>query len=199
MAYGDFTLTDLQEKLGISNQERNLFLEIQPVEPSAWLVETLQKNQKLPLRSEKAKSEGFIFPILTEICEKNAQEIIFYSGENLQADIKKKLVGECDFIISKNKGSYVINTPIFAMVEAKKNDFDAGIPQCAAQMVGAKIYNQKMQTSQAVIYGCVTTAEQWLFLKLENDIIYIDKQKYSITSISTILGLLQQIVNESKN
>jgi hypothetical protein len=195
MAYSNYTLADLSEKFGIQNkQEESLFHDIKPVEPSAWLKDSLRKAKSLPVRSEKARSEAIVFPILTELTEHNEHRIIFYSGENLDADKKNKLNGECDFIISKNIGSYTLNIPIFALVEAKKNDFDEGIPQCAAQMLGARVYNKKMKQPTEVIYGCVTTAEQWLFMKLEGDVIQVDTEKYGLQSPDIILGILQHIV-----
>lgn len=114
-----------------------------------------------------------------------------YSGEKLNADKKKSLTGECDFIVSKNTGKYDLNIPIFAIVEAKKNDFDEGVPQCAAQMIGAKIYNEKLHHPVPLVYGCVTTAEQWLFLKLENDTVFVDEIKYDVREIEHLLGVLQ--------
>jgi hypothetical protein len=198
MAYSDFTLSDIEEKFGITNQEQKLFGEVAKVKASAWLLETLEKASHLPIRSEKARSEAIVFPILTELCEINKHEITFYSGENLKADKKRALTGECDFIVSKNTGKYDLNIPIFALVEAKKNDFDEGVPQCAAQMVGASVYNKKMKKETQLIYGCVTTAEQWLFLKLENDTIFIDTEKYSIKELDVLLGILQFIINQSK-
>lgn len=194
MAFSNYTLTDLHEKFGISNRQKQLFSNIQPIAPSDWLHTTLEKAKKLPVRSEKARSEAIVFPILTELTERNQHRIIFYSGEHLEADKKNKLNGECDFIISKNIGSYELNIPIFALVEAKKNDFDEGVPQCAAQMLGAKIYNQKMKHPIPIVFGCVTTAEQWLFMQLENNVLYIDNQKFNLEKLENILGILQTIV-----
>ncbi|MEO0043940.1 MAG: hypothetical protein RL329_3388 [Bacteroidota bacterium] len=199
MPYSDVSFADLQTHLGIDNQQRTLFGQIASVAPSAWLQQTLHKARLLPIRSEKARSEAFVFPILTEMTERNNYEIIFYSGERLNAEKKYRLVGECDFIISKNIGRYTINVPIFALLEAKKNDFDEGIPQCAAQMVGARIFNQKMKQNVDTIYGCVTTADQWLFMKLEGDVVYIDTQKYPIQQLETLLGILQYIIDQYKH
>jgi hypothetical protein len=197
MPYKNFTLPEIEQKLGITNQEQHLFSDdIAPLSPSSWLVDTLQKAAHLPIRTEKARSEAIVFPILTELCEKNQHRITFYSGENLQADKKQALTGECDFIVSKNTGKYDLNIPIFALVEAKKNDFDEGIPQCAAQMIGARIYNRKLKQELNTVYGCVTTAEQWLFLKLENNTVFIDKQKYSIKDLDVLLGVLQFIIRQ---
>jgi hypothetical protein len=198
MAYSNFTLSEIEEKFGITNREQKIFPQFLKSNPSTWLLDTLEKASHLPIRSEKARSEAIVFPILTELCEKNKHDIIFYSGESLIADKKRSLTGECDFIVSKNTGKYDLNIPIFALLEAKKNDFDEGLPQCAAQMIGASVYNQKMKKEVNVIYGCVTTAEQWLFLKLENYTVFIDNEKYTIKDLDILLGVLQYIVDEVK-
>jgi len=44
----------------------------------------------------------------------------------------------------------------------------------------------------------VTTGSIWRFLKLEDDKIYIDKKEYFIESLDRILGILSQIVSETK-
>lgn len=199
MAYTDFTLKHLHKKFGISNKIALLFPKLAPIEPSDWLKDMLQKASLLPLRSEKAKSEMIVFPILLELRNRNDNFITIYSGDNLNADDENGLKGECDFIITKDIGTYDINYPIIQIVEAKKHDIDNGIPQCAAQMLGAKIYNEKNGVKINNIYGCVTTGNDWLFLKLEEDIITIDRQKYYLNEIDVLLAVFQKIINIYKN
>ncbi len=199
MAYTDFTLKHLYTKFGINNKIAPLFPKLAPIEPSDWLKDMLQKASLLPLRSEKAKSEMIVFPILLELRNRNDNFITIYSGDNLNADDENGLKGECDFIITKDIGTYDINYPIIQIVEAKKHDIDSGIPQCAAQMLGAKIYNEKNGVKINSIYGCVTTGNDWLFLKLEEDIITIDRQKYYLNEIDVLLAVFQKIINIYKN
>jgi co-chaperonin GroES (HSP10) len=65
-------------------------------------------------------------------------------------------------------------------------------------MIGARIFNQKMKQNMDTIYGCVTTADQWLFMKLEGNVVYIDTQKYAIQQLDTLLGILQYIIDQYK-
>ncbi len=74
------------------------------------------------------------------------------------------------------------------IVEAKNNNIQIGIPQCAAQMLGARIYNKQNEKKLDTIYGCVTTGYEWRFLKLENDIIYIDERKYYLIELGELLS-----------
>jgi hypothetical protein len=198
MPYTNFKLDDLEEKLGISNRKACLFTNIQPVEPSDWLIETLSMGKTLSLRSEKAKSEVILSPILMDLRRKSGDYFSIHSGEVLNADAKRGLNGECDFLLSKNTGEYSINLPIFSIVEAKKGDIDLGIAQCGAQMVGANIFNTRRKKPVEVIYGCTTNANEWQFLRLENNQLLIDTDIYFFSDLPKILGVFNQIFNYYK-
>ncbi len=198
MAYGDFSLKEIEKKFGIKNRTVSLFEKLSPTNPSNWLNETLHKAASLRAKSEKAKSESIVFPILLEVRDNNHNFITIYSGDNLLADEDNGLKGECDFIIAKDIESFDLNFPIFQMVEAKRNDIELGVPQCAAQMIGAKIFNEKNDTTMPHIYGCVTTGDEWLFLKLDHEELQIDKRKYYLNELPELLSVFQVIVDSFK-
>lgn len=81
------------------------------------------------------------------------------------------------------------------MIEAKDQDIKRAVPQCIAQMEGARIYNEKHNNVLFPIWGCVTTGEVWLFLKLENQVAYIDIKRYALAKLEEVLGIMQLIVN----
>ncbi len=196
MAYSDFTLYDLEEKFGIISQRKRLFNTVEPVDNiSDWLKYNIELAEELPVKSEKAKSELIVMPILVELRKNNLKYFTIYSGDSLNID--ERLKGECDFILSKETGSAEINTPIMQVVEAKRNDVEVGISQCAAQMVGAKKFNEKKNKNQNTVYGCVTTGDDWLFLKLTDKII-IDTKKYYLGNLPELLGVFQVIISEFK-
>ena len=143
MAYIDFSFDEIESKFGIKNKVKRLFDNLPPLKPSSSLKYALDMAAELPIRSEKAKSESIVFPILVELRHRNQNFFTIYSGDNLNVDNAQGLNGECDFILAKDVGSFSINYPIFQIVEAKKNDIDLGVPQCAAQLVGAKFFNEK--------------------------------------------------------
>ncbi len=198
MAYSKFTLDSIEQKFGIKNQVVELFSNIQPIEPSEWLRNALQIAQELPIRSEKAKSESIVFPFLVELRNRNDKYFTIHSGDTLNADEEQELEGECDFILSKENHTFNINFPIFQLVEAKKNDTEIGVSQCAAQMIGARVYNEKKGVKLEKIYGCVSTGNSWLFLKLEGKMLYIDKKSYSLEKIETLLGVFQFVIDYCK-
>ncbi len=202
MSYKNFSLEKLRDEFGIQNKRQVLkeFINVPSIEPSDWLKETIQSYKLLPNRSEKAKSEAFVSPILLEIKRLNPDFVTIHSGDMLNADIQRGLNGECDFIIGKETHSNTIDAPLFSVIEAKKGDLDLGKPQCAAQMLGVKIFNEKHNIFFDAVYGVVTTASAWLFMKLENNVIYTDDDSVlSLHELPQILGRLQFIVNSYKN
>ena len=199
MSYKDLKLEDLRLKFGITNQIGKLFSNITPIEPNEILKSILETNKKLPMRTEKAKSEFIVAPILVDLKRTNDDFFTLYSGEILNADSQSGLIGECDFLITKNTNTFEISSPIFSVVEAKKNDTELGIHQCAAQMVGIKAFNEKNSNPVNIIYGCVTTADDWRFLKLENNCITVDDETYYFKELNKILGVFQAILDSYKN
>jgi len=200
MAYRDFTLRDLGNKFGIQNTVVPLFagVSISQIPPSEWLAKALSFSRKLVLRSEKAKSEVIVTPILLDLKDKNEDFFTIHSGEVLNVDKEQGINGECDFLLAKNTGTFNINLPLISVAEAKKGYWDVGVDQCAAQMYGVQLYNQSEGKPTNTIYGCVTNSGQWQFLKLEDNLLSIDEEIYTIKELPTILGIFQHIIDYYK-
>jgi hypothetical protein len=197
MAYTDFTLDDIELKFGVRNRVARLFETLPPIEPSDWLKRSLTIAASLPIRSEKAKSESIVFPMLVELRERNDNFFTIYSGDNLNADKDLGLYGECDFVLAKDVGSFSLTSPIMQIVEAKRNDIEDGVRQCAAQLIGAKFFNAKKNVSIEPLYGCATTGDDWLFLKLDDSIV-VDSQKYYLNAVGELLAVFQYIIDYYK-
>ena len=199
MAYSDFSLTQVRRAFGLSEQSVQLFAGVGAIAPSDWLQETLKYSLKLALSSssEKARSEFIIAPILIELERRNENKLAIFSGENLDVDGEKGLRGECDFILSKGEASLTMQAPIISLVEAKKSDIKAGLGQCIAQMLGAQRFNQIEGNEVDIIYGCVTTGEDWQFLSLEGALVSVDAQRYYINELGKVLGIFQSVVDRS--
>lgn len=200
MAYRNFTFSKLEQDFGIKQARKSLF-DIQfipPVLPSDWLLTTMKRAKSMPLRSEKARSENLISPIIGEIRQLNLDTIEVFSGENLNADAKAKLNGEVDFIFVHYPQSAEIREPIFNVTEAKRGAVEDGWAQCAAQMYGARVFNKNRNNAVLDIYGAVSNGYDWQFLSLESDKIFIDDTTYTIDNLPQLLGLLQWIVDKYK-
>jgi hypothetical protein len=60
-------------------------------------------------------------------------------------------------------------------------------------MFAAKIFNQKNGNDFKTIFGCVTTGEDWQFLKLQENTAIIDREKFYLSEVGKILGVLKSI------
>jgi len=197
LSYRDLSIEDLRKTFQLQISRTEIFSEIIPLEPAAWLRQVLQEGFEISVISEKARSEFIIAPILLFIREVHQGKIGIYSGSRFDVEPSRGLRGVCDFILGRGPLLPAVQTPVFMMVEAKKNDIEEGLGQCAAEMLAAQIFNQRENNSVPMIYGCVTTGENWQFLRLQDAQLIIDRNRYFFISLSIILGILNIIVQES--
>ncbi len=196
MGYSAFkTLRQALERLDIEEFSTNLFPEISPIEPSDWLKQSLMYAELMPLTNEKSKSEKIISPILMEVSLAFRESVTLYSGEDLYIDEKRDLSGACDFFLSKHPLKSVMQAPIITLAEAKDEDMDYGKGQCLAQMYAANIFNEQKGKPQLYLYGCAVTGDDWKFMRLENNKVYIDTKTYYLSDLPKILGIFHQIVH----
>ena len=88
---------------------------------------------------------------------------------------------------------YYLRAPVFAAVEAKRDDLVPGLGQCAAELVAIRIFNETKGHPLSAVYGCSTSGGNWRFLKLEGDTLFIDKTEYHLRDLPIILGILVSI------
>ncbi len=194
MAYSKFTLISVKKQFGLTDTTVSLFADAAQIEPSSWLTETLSKTKSIAYFSEKSRSEAIVMPILVEARQNHNNAFAIYSGAIFDVDKKQGLNGEVDFILGRSTQNYEVEAPIFCMVEAKDNDIEVGLGQCIAQMIATKILNEKEGYAIEHIYGCVTTGEDWQFLKLEESLVLFDSKRYYLQNLSEILGVFNKIV-----
>lgn len=195
MAYSDFTAQDLVKKFGVRFQAANLFPDRREIAPSQWLLDALRRGKELGFGSEKSRSERLVTPLLLELSELNQHSFSIYSGVNLDVDEAMGLKGECDFIFSRSRIQDFVTAPIFCITEAKKQDVEQGTIQCAAQLIGARKLNEAEGNVVDALYGCSTTGVEWRFLKHERSDISIDEDRFLISDLARLLGILQTIVD----
>ncbi len=199
MAYEDFTFAKLKRNFGLEQEDTHLFRDVTiiPFVPSQHLLDDVSEAKDMPLLSEKAKSELLISPIVRELKRQN-KHISIYSGYAFNIDSQSDLVGTPDFMISAKPKIVELQTPIFCLVESKNRIPDEGYAQCAAEMYAARLFNQQNNEPYDTVYGAVTNAFEWVFLKLENNTVLIDKNRYFLNDLPTLLGILQFITDEYK-
>jgi hypothetical protein len=194
-SYSQYKYQDI-ETLGLKIQQTSFVSNVKPLEPTDFLRGLLAVNTKRVQRTEKAKSEFIIAPILYEIALNNEHTISFFSGYNFDVDKSLGLKGFCDFLFAKIPNSPFIKAPVFCIAEAKNDNLETGIAQCIAEMYAAKLFNEKHNCFIENIYGCVTTGYIWQFLKLENTVVLQDETIYALSDLPKILGILQYIVEK---
>ncbi len=163
------------------------------------LFENLTSASMEALGSEKAKSEQIITSVLRELRKHNPTHFKSFSGYQFDVDSNKNLNGYCDFILSLEASAGEITAPIFCVVEAKDDKIEKGYAQCGAEMYAAQIFNEREGNPKKQIFGCVTNAFSWCFLKLENKNLYIDPNFVPLTFSEphSVLAVLQWILDES--
>ena len=197
MAFSEFTLDSAVRALGVTVSEADLFPNLIPANTPSWLPELLARGTRLALISEKSRSEFIVVPILLAAKELCGGRLAIFSGQRLDVDAARGLTGECDFILALGPSVPPLLAPIAAIVQAKKNDVEAGLGQCIAQMVAAQDFNAP-DRSNTTIHGCVTTGEAWQFLRLTGNTVQLDGRRIYLDNVAGILGAISAIVIEAE-
>lgn len=199
MPYSSFTLAKAKKDFGLTTAEGGRFLPpIDPITPSSRLQEALEDLPwAIAVGSEKAKSEGIIYPILQEVRRILKNQVSLFSGRDFTVDASKGLNGYVDYLISRSQEQLEIEAPVVVVGEAKRDNLNEGLGQCIAEMVAAQMFNQANQMNIPTIYGSVSNGTQWRFLKLEGSTVTIDLMDYSLPPVDQILGFLVWMVGTS--
>ena len=195
MAYADFTLESVESAFGLTARPGKLFPDLKPMAVPDWLVSLLELGQSsAALVSEKARSEFLVVPVLLAARQMSPAVLSIYSGQRLDVDSTLGLVGECDFILALTPPVARLKAPLVTILEAKKNDIESGLGQCVAQIVAARLFNERAGEPVRPLFGCVTTGEVWQFLQLDGTDVTIDQNRLFINDVGDILAAIQLIL-----
>jgi hypothetical protein len=197
MPYSEFTIDDIKSKfqLRISETEE-VFASVPPVAVSDFLTRMLAENIPLAtaVSTEKARSELIIAPVLLEARRQVNRQASLFSGVEFTVDQSRGLSGVCDYLMSLSPEQLTIEVPVVAVVEAKNDNLKSGLGQCMAEMVAARLFNQKRGREVPRVHGVVTTGSLWKFLRLEGDVISLDPREYPITELDRVVGVLVSLI-----
>ena len=199
MSYSDFTIREIKRRFQLRIEEdRDLFSSVPAVEISPLLREILAENVPLALAiaTEKARSEMIISPVLLEARRRVDLPVSLFSGVDFTVDAQRGLTGVCDFLFSRSPEQLTIEAPAIAIVEAKKEDMTAGIAQCLAQLVAARLFNEQGGSGAEMVFGVVTTGNNWKFLRLEGTRRMVDLAEYHIKEVGRIVGILKAMLQD---
>ncbi|MDH6059871.1 hypothetical protein NWP17_05380 [Chrysosporum bergii ANA360D] len=146
-----FAPEDILAELGCSYERERLHLPKTEslANRTQQLQEVIERNlRRVKLLSEDARKQAIIAPILLEVCE------IAQSQLNIEyaINVSDQLKGNLDYYIDKGKGLLVI--------EAKQADLSRGFTQLAVELIAL---DQWINSDQPILYGAVTTGEDWRF------------------------------------
>lgn len=197
MAYSDFDVPTVETQFQVQVVPGAVFGVLTPVTPPAWLTDLLARGSQLRLASEKARNEFIVAPILLAVRELSDNAVAIFSGERFDVDTAAGLGGECDFLLTLSAPVPIIRAPAFFVVEAKKQDIEGGLGQCAAQMIAARRFNVRNGKAPARVYGCVTTGEVWQFLRLDDSVVTCDTHRLYLDDVGLILAVFRQAIAEN--
>ena len=197
MAYSDFTLESACSTFALElNQEVDLFASVRPVAVGSFLRTVLDEFVPLgtSIHTEKARSEFIVAPILAHVRRLMNHGISLFSGVDFDVDPGRGLCGTCDFILAASRVQLFIRNPVLMVVEAKQDNMKSGLGQCAAEMMAARLFNEREGRAAQEVHGAVTTGTNWRFLKLEGSTLFIDQPEYYLDQLEKILGILLHCV-----
>jgi hypothetical protein len=197
MFYSQFeTLEQALDSFNLTVIEASFFPELEAIAPSDLLTTFLKRS--IPIvsaASEKARSEGTIYPILLEIREILDEKVSLLSGRDFNVDASVGLNGIVDFLLCRSPIISVPTAPAVVLVEAKKADIASGYGQCTAEMVAAMRFNARKGLEPIPVYGCVSNGLLWRFLKLEGNEVTLDLIDYGLEPLGALLAKLVWMVS----
>ena len=197
MAFTEFkNLGQILRKYDIRLEKKN-FIVFTPQAAPARLVEDIDFVLKYVNydSSEAAICENLIYPVLFQVWKDFLDILALHSHRTWQVD--NSLTGTPDYLISpiSKYGGTVIDTPVLVAIEAKKDDFEGGWGQCAAEMVAAQLANQN---NDLTVFGVVSNGEQWEFASLHQSFFTQNITAYSIFDLDKLYSALHFILDDCK-
>ena len=194
LTFSGMTWDILEEKYGIHLRDAVLFDGCSPVEPTPTLIENLRRGRHFRLVNERAKAHRLVDPVLAELEMLYEGKITTIPEMSLEVKDVEGLSGNPDFVISAGSLNKIV--PLVTIVEAKKDDVDPGLPQCAAELYAAYLLDKGALKR---LYGCVTIGTDWRFLSFDGSdkLVVVDRDIYLINELPRLLGVLCHIVDVS--
>ena len=144
--------------------------------------------------SEASICDFMIAPILKEVWKSYSDTLLMWSHAPLGTE--EPLIGTPDYYFSRRSPlGLVPDQPYLLVVEAKKDDFDAGWAQCLAAMLAAQRLNDPRTQ---MVFGCVSNGQLWTLGKLEQAVFTQEFQKFVVSNLPQLFGALHNIFAQAK-
>jgi hypothetical protein len=144
--------------------------------------------------SEAAISEFLIAPILKEIWKRYDDCLLLWS--HVALSVGEEFEGYPDYLFTRRSPlGLVRDKPYVVVVEAKKDDFEAGWGQCLAALLAAQTINDN---DQLLLQGVVSNGEVWQFGTLQAKQFVRDPRSFTISDLSGLFAALHDIFERAK-
>jgi hypothetical protein len=192
MPYSKFkSVEEVATKFDIEVADRTAFLNERELKILDAFFFRVEKNLKDDTNyiTEFAICDAIIRPILDIVVEN--YDLKVWSHVSYNVDEEKGLVGEPDYLIAPKTKYGAMAKPSLCVIEAKKDDFDAGWAQALSEMVASSLLDAH------ICYGIVTTGAIWQFGKLESGVFVIDPKYISATTeLQRVFNIINWILHE---
>lgn len=179
------------KELQIFYTEANFIIE-QELEINVFFREELEwvLAKGVVRNSEAAICENLIYPLLKEVWKHYVEQLVVWSHQALHYD--ETLSGVPDYIIAKRSvlGKVVFDSPYLVVVEAKKDNFEAGWGQCLAELMAVQKINQ---LPEQVVYGIVSNGDYWEFGQLKQSVFTKNIKVYTLQTLDSLMAALNYV------
>ena len=196
MAYGNYkSLDEIAQQFGVSVSNDN-FVEVEPFEVSQSFTDELNfvlRNINVRV-SEAAVGEFLIAPILKEIWRNYTDYLLIWSHVALVSG--EEFTGFPDYLFTKKTElGMVREKPYLMVVEAKKDDFEAGWAQCVAALLASQKINQN---ENLILFGMVSNGDGWQFGRFRHKDFVRDTRTFAISDLNELFGALKYLFERAK-
>lgn len=195
MAFSDFkTIEQVMDHYPLLVEQAR-FLPAVSLPLPDWLLQnlTFSLENRGALESERFFRENFIFPFFHFVWQQHSKVKLW---TNYSLTYNDELTGAPDYLVAARPITAtrrLLNLPLMAVVEAKRQDFEEGWGQCTAAMIACqKLNGDEMLT----VYGIVSTGLIWEFGQLTANVLIKHPDPYSIQQPARILGVLNFLFEE---
>jgi hypothetical protein len=210
------SIGEVVKEFGIAYTEADFIAEL-PIELHEYFKADLSMvlAEGIVNNSEAAICESLIYPVLKEVWKLYKQDFVLWSHQPLY--YSEKLSGIPDFMFARRSplGKVVFEQPFLVVVEAKKDNFEAGWGQCLAELIAVARINQaefgasdRPGNNQTIehkeplgkVFGIVSNGEFWEFGKLENQQFtkHIGSYAYTIRNLERLTAALSYLLAQSQ-
>ena len=183
--YSGLTLEEAMQLIP-AERLRQWNLDAPPRPPSDFLRAGLHRLESFDLVSSEAAKMLLIDELLQEIVPEYPQ-LKVWKAALLETDA---LTGTADYIIAPNRA--YMATPLLCVVEAKRDDFEAGRVQCIAEMV-ACTWKNRQKNLERDVYGIVSNGQGWVFYRLTPPGEVFETGVYTTQYLPQLLGALDHV------